>query len=114
MNTPWDYEPVGPFRISVGIFDHFDQIHTLKSQFDLTLERAVQLFAEHLPPPLGTWAFVTNDAEKRILAYARHHHGGESWAGCKAGYDLLAQFRPADEVTWLATIAENFDLQDLK
>lgn len=110
MRVPWDMVPATPVRFMRGIIDPLGGKRAMHAQYELTLERAVQLFAEQLPASTNSWAMIHDKADRRLLAYVRREKG-EAWDGCKAAFDELAKIHSPEEVAWWATMAENYDLQ---
>lgn len=100
MILNWETEPVGPFRFAHGIIDPHGGVHVLQQQFDVTLERGVELFAAGLPSKEGTWAYVTNVAEHRIIARKHGLDGTIAWAGVRVAFDELEKHCGMDAVWW--------------
>lgn len=71
-------------------------------QYDLTIERAVELLVSQLPkdgshkPPDGTWAVVMDQFQNVIVGYVAHGPT-PGWRGIAAGFaELAKQHDPLD------------------
>ena len=100
MILNWEAEPVGPFRFAHGVIDPHGNVHVLQQQFDLSLDRGMALFASELPSKEGTWAYVTNDAEHRVIARQHTPDGTLAWAGVRVAFDELEKHWPGDDAVW--------------
>jgi hypothetical protein len=113
MRVKWDVKPEGPYIFSRGVYTRKAEMSATHVQLDLTLQQAVALFAEDLPSRPQTWAYISNAREERLLARTHLEHIGEKWDGCEVVFSELLQWWNVDDVSWWATLAENFDQQML-
>ena len=79
----WGFEPKGPYWFVKSEFTVFH---------DLTLEDAIEMFAEQAVPAHSTrMAYVADRTGVIVVGYYTQDHSAPQWFGLEVGYRLLYQ-----------------------
>jgi hypothetical protein len=113
--TPWDLEPVAPFRMAWGILDENDRAQQVGFMPQETLQGAIAAFSFKFPPMTNEWASVVDAKNQCVVAFVHHTDTNETaWRGCKAAFDELDRWMADEDVAWAAAVSQSHHLLRLQ